>query len=174
MYHVRMKPYEGDEDYIFVSYAHKDSDFVLPIIDNLHDLGYRLWFDEGIEASAEWPEYIEKHMSDAAAVLAFVTDDFVESPNCRKEITFSLNEHKPLIYVTPEAVELRKGLNLQLADQQCIDMSKMPTQRFYQKLAEADVMEGCRLKAPDGTEIKPHKRRRRKKKKQEWKCSLKV
>ena len=37
MYHVRMKPYEGDEDYIFVSYAHKDSDFVLPIIDNLHE-----------------------------------------------------------------------------------------------------------------------------------------
>lgn len=169
MYHVRMKPYEGEDDYIFVSYAHKDSDFVLPIIDNLHDLGYRLWFDEGIEASAEWPEYIEKHMSDAAAVLAFVTDDFVESPNCRKEITFSLNEHKPLIYVTPETVELRRGLNLQLADQQCIDMSKMPMQRFYQKLAEANVMESCRWKAADGTEIKTHKKRRKKrKKKKEW------
>ena len=70
MYHVRMRPYEGDEDYIFVSYAHKDSDFVLPIIDNLHDLGYRLWFDEGIEASAEWPEYIEKLLPEETVKVA--------------------------------------------------------------------------------------------------------
>ena len=70
MYVTRMKAYEGDEDYIFVSYAHKDADFVLPIIDNLHELGYRVWFDEGIEASAEWPEYIEDHMNRCSAVLA--------------------------------------------------------------------------------------------------------
>ena len=85
MYHVRMKPYEGEDDYIFVSYAHKDSDFVLPIIDNLHDLGYRLWFDEGIEASAEWPEYIEKHMSDAAAVLAFGIAELPQGDNILPE-----------------------------------------------------------------------------------------
>lgn len=167
MYVTRMKAYEGDEDYIFVSYAHKDADFVLPIIDNLHELGYRVWFDEGIEASAEWPEYIEDHMNRCSAVLAFVTDNFVESANCRKEITYALNSGKQLLYVTPEKVELARGLRLQLADQQCIDLSNMTTQRFYQKLADTEVMEDCRWKAPDGTIIKPHKKRR-KKKKAEW------
>lgn len=165
MYHIKMKAYEGDEDYIFVSYSHKDSDYVLPIIDNLHDLGYRLWFDDGIEASAEWPEYIEDHMNRCAAVLAFVTDNFVESSNCRKEITYSLNNGKPLIYVTPEPVELGRGLSLQLADQQCLDLSKMSEVKFYQKLTDANVMETCRWKAADGTVIPPQKKRRIRRKK---------
>ena len=164
MYHIRMKAYEGEEDFIFVSYSHRDSDYVLPIIDNLHDLGYRLWFDDGIEASAEWPEYIEDHMNRCAAVLAFVTDNFVESSNCRKEITYSLNNDKPLIYVTPEAVELGRGLSLQLADQQCLDLSKIPEEKFYQKLTATNVMETCRWKAADGTLITAQPRRRKIKK----------
>ena len=42
MYQVRMKAYEGNDNYIFVSYAHRNADFVLPIVDNLYDLGYRV------------------------------------------------------------------------------------------------------------------------------------
>ncbi len=43
------RPYEGNEKYIFVSYAHVDGDIVYPIIERLHDAGFRIWFDEGIE-----------------------------------------------------------------------------------------------------------------------------
>ena len=40
--------YEGKEPYIFVSYAHANADVVTPILDQLHNAGYRFWFDEGI------------------------------------------------------------------------------------------------------------------------------
>ena len=37
----RIKPYEGSEAYIFVSYAHRDYDRIDPILRALADRGYR-------------------------------------------------------------------------------------------------------------------------------------
>ena len=48
--------YQGDESYIFVSYAHEDSDAVFPEIQWLRDQGFNLWYDEGIAAGHEWRE----------------------------------------------------------------------------------------------------------------------
>ena len=36
--------YNGSEPYIFVSYAHKDSEEVFSTIEQLTSLGYRVWF----------------------------------------------------------------------------------------------------------------------------------
>ena len=54
--------YNGNEPYIFISYAHKNSDVVLPIIEALADNGFRVWYDAGIEAGTEWPEYVAEKL----------------------------------------------------------------------------------------------------------------
>ena len=46
-------PYEGKEPYIFISYAHKDSDRVFPILEELDRRGYRVWYDDGIAPGSE-------------------------------------------------------------------------------------------------------------------------
>ena len=61
--------YSGDEPYVFISYAHKDSEFVFDEISMLHDAGYNIWYDEGIEASNEWPEEIANAVIGCAAFL---------------------------------------------------------------------------------------------------------
>lgn len=45
--------YEGSEPYIFVSYSHKDSATVLPVISELQAEGFRVWYDASIEAGTE-------------------------------------------------------------------------------------------------------------------------
>ena len=50
------KAYQGDEPYIFVSYAHEDSDAVYPEIEWLRDQGFNIWYDEGISPGASWRE----------------------------------------------------------------------------------------------------------------------
>ncbi len=52
---VPFAPYQGAEDYIFVSYAHKDSARVFEVISALHRRFYRVWYDQGIEIGADWP-----------------------------------------------------------------------------------------------------------------------
>ena len=39
--------YEGNDKYIFVSYAHKDSQKVVPIVETLSSNGFRVWYDSG-------------------------------------------------------------------------------------------------------------------------------
>ena len=38
--------YDGDEPYLFISYAHKDSALVFKEISKLNDAGYHIWYDE--------------------------------------------------------------------------------------------------------------------------------
>lgn len=66
-----LRPYEGTQPYIFVSYAHKNDAAVLEIIGTLQSRGFRVWYDEGIEAGSEWPESIASHLERAQLVLAF-------------------------------------------------------------------------------------------------------
>ena len=54
--------YEGTEPYIFISYSHKDSNVVFPAIRALQEAGYPVWYDAGIQAGSEWPEYIASHL----------------------------------------------------------------------------------------------------------------
>ena len=48
--------YEGDEPYIFVSYAHDDAGLVYAEITQLKDAGFHIWYDEGISPGSEWTE----------------------------------------------------------------------------------------------------------------------
>ena len=68
---VLVKPYEGKEPYIFISYSHRDSKRVFPILKQLSDAGFRLWYDEGIDPGTEWPESIATHLANSTACIAF-------------------------------------------------------------------------------------------------------
>lgn len=117
-----MKPvtYEGTEPYIFVSYAHRDSEQVMNVISSLQEHGYRLWYDDGIAPGSEWPEDIAQHLDRSSVVMAFITPNSVASQNCRREITFSLSREKPFLSVLMEPTEMPLGLEMQLSAQQMI------------------------------------------------------
>ena len=108
-----MNVYEGAQNYIFVSYAHKDSAKVLPIVEAMQKANLRVWFDSGIEAGTEWPAYIEEHLSECARMLVFISPSFVASPNCRKELSLASNLDKQILAVYLEQTDLAQGMNLQ-------------------------------------------------------------
>ena len=81
------KPYEGTRPYLFISYAHKQSEEVVSTIRILHENGWRLWYDEGIPAGSDWPANIASHMQGCAGVLFFESERALESPNCYSEMS---------------------------------------------------------------------------------------
>jgi len=140
-----MRIYEGNENYIFVSYAHKDSGSVLPIVDQLSAGGFRLWYDSGIEAGTEWPENIEDHLNRASVVLVFMTPAAVESRNCRNEINYALELQKEILVVYMEDTQLLKGMRLQLNSTQSLFRQNHRTQEtFLRELMDARILQGCR------------------------------
>ena len=106
--------YEGELPYIFISYSHADSRYVLPVIHGLQEQGFRVWYDFGIQAGKEWPEFIARRLLDSYLIISFVSKNSVMSHNCRREINFALDEGKKVLAVHLESVDLSPGMRMQL------------------------------------------------------------
>ena len=139
--------YEGNEPYIFVSYAHKDSPSVFRIIEKLNARGYRIWYDEGIEPGSEWPEYIANHLIRAEMVLSFLTPNAVNSVNCRREVNFALSKDKPVLAIYMEKFEIPAGMELQLSSQQNV--------LYYNYDSEERFLDKVETSAPSAHGPKP-------------------
>ncbi|MCR5783434.1 MAG: TIR domain-containing protein [Clostridia bacterium] len=117
-----MRPlvYEGNEPYVFISYAHKDTEMVFQVVEELQQQGIRIWYDEGITPGSEWPENVATHLYNAGMVIAFITPRSMESENCRREINFALSKKKPFLSVVLEETRMSIGMEMQLSARQSI------------------------------------------------------
>lgn len=139
--------YSGVEPYIFISYSHKDSAIVLPIVEQLDKMGFRVWFDEGIEVGSEWPQFIAEHIKKCEIVLNFISKNYEESLNCRSEITFALDLKKRFlsVYLIDDLNLLSDGLRMQLSINQAIWYNRYNSlDGFCNALVAAKILETCK------------------------------
>lgn len=140
-----MDIYEGNEQYIFVSYAHRDSDTVVPIIRALQENGFRVWYDQGIQAGTEWPAYIEDHLNRCSRFVVFMTESTVESVNCRNEINYAAMLKKEMLVIYLEKTTLAYGLNLQLNSKQSLFKYRHTSEEaFLRELLLASILRVCK------------------------------
>lgn len=141
-----LRAYQGDENYVFVSYSHKDKAEVYPIIRAMQENGYNVWFDEGIAPSSEWDEYIAMHTDGANFFIAMVSSEYLASPFCIKELKFACNYlHKKILLIYLEEVELSLGLQLTTTDLQAMKKYEISdTSYFYAKLFSTEALDSCK------------------------------
>jgi hypothetical protein len=137
--------YEGKQPYIFISYAHKDNAAVLPIIHKLQNEGFRVWYDEGIEAGSEWPDYIAFHLKHSKCIVSMISAAFADSLFCRQELTYSQKHRIPMLNIYLESVTLPDGLDMQLSDNQALYRESFSDNAlFFEKLCSAKLLQSCR------------------------------
>ena len=132
-------------DYIFISYAHKDMERVKPIIETMRKKGYRVWYDEGIDPGTEWADYIAKQLENCGYFIAFISEFYLQSSNCRDEIEYArdLNKKRFLIYL--EDVELPGGMKMRLSRVQNIHHYTYDNETdFFNKLFAAEGLDLCK------------------------------
>ncbi len=139
---VFFKPYEGIRPFLFVSYAHRQSDAVVNTIRILHEKAYRLWYDEGIPAGSDWPANIAQHMQSCERVIFFLSARAMESPNCFSEIRTAVRLGKPVLIVRLEDVTPEKEWKDLLDEKQEIPLLNSPEER-----AEAILRSGFLTRA---------------------------
>jgi len=125
--------------FVFVSYAHDDKTLVYPELRRIRSFGIRVWYDEGIEPGAEWPEAIATALDGATAFLVMITPGAVASRNVRNEINAALNWGKPVFAVHLAQTALPKGLELQMGAVQAIMRWRMDEDSYARKLGKALV-----------------------------------
>lgn len=110
---TKFEAYVGNEPYLFISYSHKDTNKVYPILDALYDRKYRIWYDESCENGNDFRSELREKIEQCAAVILFVSKNSMTSPFCGMEIIVAKENQKKLypIYlddasVVPPAFEI--------------------------------------------------------------------
>jgi len=145
--------YRGESPYIFVAYSHADRELVYPEIERLHNLGYRIWYDEGIDPGNEWPEEIAQALAKSSFFVVFISPDAVKSVYVRNEIAFALEYKKKYLAIHLKETELPMGLKLQIGNMQGILKWKDSPEVCKRKIKKAlpkDLLDpNKKYKAPD-------------------------
>jgi len=86
-------PYQGPDNYVFISYSHEDKDAVYEDIEKLKKLGVRIWYDKGIPAGPKWDEFVYPKIANeqCAVVLFYMSKHFFSSEAIAKEIKIVFN-----------------------------------------------------------------------------------
>jgi len=138
-------PYEGPEPYIFVSYAHANKDKVYPIIKQLHEKGYRLWWDEGIRGGDKWWRKIVQHIHSSCYMLLFVTSEAVESEWVEDEV-MEAREHKIAIF--PIYLQRLTQIHLPIKKYHFIEKWAFPSEDSFTKELCRGLPERTKRSAP--------------------------
>jgi hypothetical protein len=86
---------------IFISYRSIEQDFALKLARDLLQAGYLVWMDRlhGILPGDEWRHSLEQGVNHAAALLACLSCNYVDSTWCRRELQRADSLHKPIFPV---------------------------------------------------------------------------
>lgn len=125
--------YKGSEKFMFISYSHRDSSLVYPVITQFIQQGYHVWYDEGIEPGIEWPEEIANALNNSSLFVVFITPNSANSENVRNEINFALAKKIPFIDIHLSPTTLTPGLQLQIGSKQAILRYLMDEDSFTRK-----------------------------------------
>ena len=141
---IPFKAYAGGEPYIFVSYAHVNKSAVFPLIRQLHEKGYRIWYDNGIPPSSEWADTIMEKLEKSALMLLFVSPESVASDNVKDEFHSALNEKIPILPVFLKETPLVGGFKLRLPRYEWVAYYDCASDvAFFEELERSPHLKGC-------------------------------
>ena len=109
---------------IFVSYARKDIELVKQIMSELHNLGFDYWMDaRNLQGGERWTEEIADAILKCEHFLLFISTPSMESDNVAREVQIAYENHKKIILLRLDKVEIPKSLKYQLAGLQWTEYS---------------------------------------------------
>ena len=140
-----LAPYQGNEPYIFLSYSHRDAEPAADIIRHMNGSGFRIWYDEGLVPGKEWDENIARAIMSCSYFVALISQNYLDSTNCRDELNYARDKKLPLLLIYLEDVELPAGMEMRLGRMLAIHRHKYTmAETFYAKVRSADGISACR------------------------------
>lgn len=134
----RIQAYRGKEPYIFISYAHADTE-VQDLLSELAAHDYRFWYDEGIQSGRDWSDVISERIKNCTQFIAFLSENAIRSENVKDEIHLAVKYKIDMLVIHLESIALDGGLELHLDRKQALLKYSYDSQgdfssKFYQSL----------------------------------------
>ena len=113
---TKFEAYNGTEPFLFVSYSHRDTEKVYPILDMLHDKKYRIWYDESCETGNDFRSELRDRIERCDAVVLFVSESSMASPFCGMEIIVARENQKRIYPIYLDSSEVPPAFQILLAN----------------------------------------------------------
>lgn len=136
-------PYNGNEPYIFVSYAHKDYSLVEQFLKCFSENKYRFWYDEGIKSGSEWSDCIVERIDKSRVFLVFISANSVKSENVKDEIHVAVTAKKHILVIRLDDTVLTGGLMLKLDRRQAVNFYDSSLQESFEKVTAISEVNSC-------------------------------
>lgn len=128
---------ENDQPYFFVSYSHDDTTIIVEQIAWLHRAGFNLWFDDAINVGSVWRQALSDAISGAMGTIFFSTASSINSDICQNELSFTLDQKKPVFVVQLDDTPLSGMLRFSLSDRQALIRSAYDKKTYQRRLTNA-------------------------------------
>jgi hypothetical protein len=119
--------------FLFVSYAHRNREFVGEVCERLAEQGIEYWVDGQLELGGLWDEEIEEKIRNCDGFIACVSKAYQDSKICRRELKYADMLNKPILPLSFDGYLWGKGLEFMFSDLQIVGLSDA---RFSEKLIE--------------------------------------
>ena len=88
-----------NNNYLFISYSHKDQDEVLSFLSRLDARYINYWYDKDLRIGERWNERVQSHISDPKCLgaIIFVSNNWLISDACSLELDY-LKTHDMNVY----------------------------------------------------------------------------
>lgn len=118
--------------YIFISYSHKDKEYVHKLQKNLQDEGFEVWIDDRIDFGDEWPMVIQEKLDACDAFILVASENAYESKWVQKEVARAQRTNKPFFPILLNGDAWLSIESTQYAD---VRGNKPITEDFYVRLS---------------------------------------
>ena len=126
--------YEGQEPYIFISYAHKDQDKMNAVKEFLRRRHIRFWYDSGLHSGDDWNMVIARHLEKAAVCLLLLSRNSANSMYVKNELNFALNHRVPIHSLMLEVFDIPIDIEMMIGRIQNIVMREGYEQELFNAL----------------------------------------
>lgn len=82
-------PFDGDQPFIFVSYAHADSQRIFPVLEELNSRGCNIWYDGGINLHATFASSTLSKVSTCSQYVIFLSQNCADSYWVNAELCYA-------------------------------------------------------------------------------------
>ena len=118
--------------HIFISYSHKDKEYVHKLQDDLLRQGFNVWIDDRIDYGTRWPKVIQDHLDNCDAFIVIVSENSFESEWVQNEVTRAKRIGKPFF---PLLLNGSPWLSIESTQYVDVTDGSLPPEKFYQRLS---------------------------------------
>ncbi len=131
---------------MFISYAARDRERVLGLVERLREAGVTVWIDQaGIDVSTMWSQEIVSAIKGCKVMLLSISPHSTESENVVKELALASERKKPIIPVYLEAAEIPETMEYQLAGIQRVEYFRENEDIAFKAMLRSLVKRGVQV-----------------------------